>query len=168
MGFEGVWVRREPTVVTSSDITHIFRSVRGDGFRSLSIIMITIQTVCHLCYSHSPPPPRIYSIAECTFPPVAKRALTFWEAFVKPMSCSCYLSHYISNTSTTKKRSIHLKLNLESLLSWPRIRRRGRRCTKPIPKPTTRHHLLHQRRVHCERIRQLWLACVRAGTGVPE
>ena len=41
---------------------------------------------------HSPPPDRIYSIAECTLPPVASNARTFCVAFTKPMSCSCYMS----------------------------------------------------------------------------
>jgi hypothetical protein len=45
---------------------------------------------------YNPPPPRIYSIAECTFPPVARRARTFCEALVKPMSCNCYESKYMS------------------------------------------------------------------------
>ena len=38
---------------------------------------------------YSPPSLRMYSIAECTFPPVASNARTFCDAFVKPMSCNC-------------------------------------------------------------------------------
>jgi hypothetical protein len=37
-----------------------------------------------------PPPLRIYSIAECTFPAVARKARTFCDALVNPMSWSCF------------------------------------------------------------------------------
>jgi hypothetical protein len=38
---------------------------------------------------HKPPPPRIYSMAAWTFPPVAWRARMFCEALKKPMSFNC-------------------------------------------------------------------------------
>ncbi len=47
---------------------------------------------------YNPPPPRIYSIAECTLPPVARRARTFCDALVKPISCSCCQGHVSKST----------------------------------------------------------------------
>lgn len=39
---------------------------------------------------YNPPPFKMYSIAVWTLPPVARRARTFCDAFVKPISCNCY------------------------------------------------------------------------------
>jgi len=39
--------------------------------------------------THKPPPPRIYSMAALTFPPVAWRARTFCEALMKPIAFNC-------------------------------------------------------------------------------
>ena len=62
-----------------------------------SICYIQACTDAHAAYINDgndilqiPPPPRMYSIAACTLPPVARRARTFCAALVKPMSCSCW------------------------------------------------------------------------------
>jgi hypothetical protein len=65
------------------------------------------------------PPPRYflhYSIAECTFPPVARRARTFCEALVKPMSCNCYESEHMTIQERDVYEMPHLELDLEPLL----------------------------------------------------
>ena len=79
--------------------------------------------------AHSPPPFRIYSIAECTFPPVASNARTFCDAFVKPISCNCWGHGAVSTHATTgvhSARLTHLELHLEPFLRGPGIRRRWR------------------------------------------
>lgn len=99
-------------------------------------------SVCHIRGSFSPynpPPLSIYSIAECTFPPVARSARTFCDAFVNPMSCSCCFPD-MSSTSKSKKNSLdhqphrihntYLQLHLEAFFRWPRICGCSRRCTK--------------------------------------
>jgi len=53
--------------------------------------MYNIQTIVDgvATLFYIPPPPNIYSMALLTLPPVASKALTFCDALVKPISCSC-------------------------------------------------------------------------------
>lgn len=109
---------------------------------------------------YNPPPPRIYSIAECTFPPVARRARTFCEAFVKPMSCNCYESEYMSIQELRAYEMAHLKLNLEPLLRrtcirrWRRTAKKLKQCTW-IPTKQIRHWGRSSRRWATQR----WCGC---------
>lgn len=89
-------------------IMHDRKNQIGDSrarFYSIHHYKLPPSTVCSKCIvatprkvpglhrrqlTHIPPPPKIYSIAALTFPPVASKARTFCWAFVKPISCSCY------------------------------------------------------------------------------
>lgn len=103
---------------------------------------------------YNPPPPRIYSIAECTFPPVARRARTFCEALVKPMSCNCYRSKYMSIQERGIYEMAYLELNLEPLLRRACVRRRGY-TTKKLKQCTW---------ISTEHIRRRWSSTRRWAT----